>query len=135
MGLGPRDPRCRDLDLPQLPSQILDCRNWPGPSVLSMSIHRCAYGKTNGKGLDQGHRTGFPKSQYPSAPHPSTLPLFLVGPTRGRCADRCGPGGRTRFTLRLSAAERARQSRIMYMSRPGMRSRSMALPIKAEAMT
>lgn len=44
-------------------------------------------------------------------------------------------GGHTRFTLRLSAAERARQSRIMYMSRPGMRSRSMALPIKAEAMT
>lgn len=41
----------------------------------------------------------------------------------------------TLLTLRRSAAERARHSRIMYMSRPGILSRSMAFPMNAEAMT
>lgn len=41
----------------------------------------------------------------------------------------------TRLTFLRSAAERARQRRIMYMSKPGMRSRSMAFPMKAEAIT
>ena len=41
----------------------------------------------------------------------------------------------TLLTFLLSAAERARQRRIIYMSRPGIRSRSMALPMNADAMT
>lgn len=41
----------------------------------------------------------------------------------------------TFLTLRLSAAERARHRRIMYMRKYGMRNRSMALPMKADAIT
>lgn len=81
--------------------------------------------------------TKIAKAQHSCAPPPEPDHCcFWLGHQRGRAVHVAATlGGHTRFTLRLSAAERARQSRIMYMSRPGMRSRSMALPIKAEAMT
>lgn len=60
VGLGPGALGVGAWISPSSHHRALDPQNWPGPSGLSMSIHHCTYGKTDGKGAVPAPRSPTP---------------------------------------------------------------------------